>query len=96
MGSTFSLTSGTTSSSASGPYSPANSRDLGGTRLWLDQMKQMYRKIAETEKAILAEGDVVGDDDLDSSRSMVPQYQQPQQSKESDEKWARLVAAHKL
>lgn len=59
-------------------------------------MKQMYRKIAETEKAILAEGDVVGEDDLDSSRSMVPQYQQAQQSKESDEKWARLVAAHKL
>lgn len=89
MGSTFSLTSGTTSSSASGPYSPAHSRDLGGTRLWLDQMKRMYREITTLEAKITAEGDVVEEE---------PDFRVPVatvQSTVSDEKWARLVQEHK-
>lgn len=92
MGSNFTLTSGTTSSSASNPYSPANTKELGGNRLWLDQMKKMYRQITDLEKKILSEGDVVEDDDgMDSRDTVVPK----QPSKGSDEKWGRLLQEHK-
>ncbi|KAG8897986.1 hypothetical protein FRB99_007736 [Tulasnella sp. 403] len=90
LGSNYTLTSGTTSSSASNPYSPAHSRELGGNRLWLEQMKRMYREIATLEARILSEGDVV-DEDIDSRESAAP----AQPSKSSEEKWARLVQEHK-
>ncbi|KAG8857607.1 hypothetical protein FRB96_005625 [Tulasnella sp. 330] len=89
IGSNFSLTSGTTSSSASGPYSPHNGRDLGGSRLWLDQVKRMYRDIAKAESKILAEGDTVEEEPDSRNAAFAPQ------SLESDEKWARLVKEHK-
>ncbi|KAG9010468.1 hypothetical protein FRB94_010431 [Tulasnella sp. JGI-2019a] len=89
LGSNFSLTSGTTSSSISGPYSPANGRDLGGSRLWLDQVKRMYRDIAKAESKILAEGDVVEEEPDSRNPVFAPQ------PTESDEKWGNLVKEHK-
>ncbi|KAG8931073.1 hypothetical protein FRC01_001890 [Tulasnella sp. 417] len=89
MGSSLTLTSNTTSSSASNPYSPGNSRDLGGNRLWYEQMKRMYRDITDLEGALLKENDVV-EEDVDSRHSV-----RVQPSRATEEKWPRLVREHK-
>ncbi|KIO34730.1 hypothetical protein M407DRAFT_63790 [Tulasnella calospora MUT 4182] len=89
LGSNLTLTSNTTSSSASNPYSPGNSRDLGGNRLWYEQMKRMYRDIAHLEEALLKEN-VVVEEDVDSRHSVMVQP-----SRATEERWPRLVREHK-
>ncbi|KAG8894285.1 hypothetical protein FRC00_009188, partial [Tulasnella sp. 408] len=73
----------------SNPYSPGNSRDLGGNRLWYEQMKRMYRDITDLEGALLKENDVV-EEDVDSRHSV-----RVQPSRATEEKWPRLVREHK-
>ncbi|KAG8982928.1 hypothetical protein FRB90_006455, partial [Tulasnella sp. 427] len=89
MGSSLTLNSNTTSSSASNPYSPGKSKDLGGNRFWYEQMKRMYREIAGLEAALLKENDVV-EEDIDSRHSV-----KVQPSRANEEKWPRLVREHK-
>ncbi|KAG8922729.1 hypothetical protein FRC01_013681 [Tulasnella sp. 417] len=90
MGSSLTLTSNTTSSSASNPYSPVDSRDLGGNRLWYEQMKRMYRDITDLEGALLKENDVV-EEDVDSRHSV-----RVQPSRATEEKWPRDLPRYQV
>ncbi|KAG9020566.1 hypothetical protein FS837_008086, partial [Tulasnella sp. UAMH 9824] len=83
-GSSLTLALNTTSSSASNPYSPGYSRDLGSNRLWYEQMKRMHRDITDLEGALLKENDVV-EEDVDSRHSV-----RVQPSRATEEKWSVL------
>ncbi|KAG9021683.1 hypothetical protein FS837_007059, partial [Tulasnella sp. UAMH 9824] len=60
-GSSLTLTSNTTSSSAPNPYSHEK-EGLGGNRLWYEQMKRIHHDITDLEGALVRENGVVKED----------------------------------
>ena len=94
LASNLALASNTPSSSASNPYSPASGKELGGKARWLEQMKRMYRQIANLEGKILAEGDFVPEDEELETRSA--SQAQPSVNPNEESRWTRLVSEHKM
>ncbi|KAG8969236.1 hypothetical protein FRC03_003761 [Tulasnella sp. 419] len=89
LGSNFTLTSATTSSSASNPQSPATREDASGTTIYINQLKRIYREISTLEERICSQADLLGED-IDPTDP-----RQVKAAKAAEDKWTPLVAAHK-